>query len=94
MFVIIVALWHLITSTSMYNMFVFRLVVDRDSSFHNPVNGVKSSKTVPDLSVPEDITTDFCSITGEPIKSVLPHRSAYKSVSSKRLSRPSVSTSY
>ena len=94
MSVIIVALWHLITSTSTYNMFVFRLVVDRDSSFHNLVNGVKSSKTVPDLSVRENITTDFCSnITGEPIKSVLPRKSAYKSVSSKRPSRPSVSTS-
>ena len=57
--------------------------------FHNRANGVKSSKTDHDLSVLEDVTTDFCSnIISEPIKSVLPR----KSVSSKRLSCTSVST--
>ena len=65
-----------------------------DSCFYNRANGVKSSKTVCDLSVREDVTTDFCSnITSEPIKSVLPCKSVHKSVPSKRLNRASVSTS-
>ena len=34
MFVIIAGLWHLITSTTIFSMFVFHLVVDLDSSFH------------------------------------------------------------
>ena len=38
-----------------------------DSCFHYCVNGVKSSKTVRDLSVSENVTTDFCSnSTNEP----------------------------
>ena len=46
-----------------------------DSCFHNHANGVKSSKTVQDLIVREDETTDFCSnITSETIKSVHPRR--------------------
>ena len=64
-----------------------------DSCFHNRANGVKSSKSVRDLSVREDVTTDFCSnITSEPIKSVLPRKSVHKSVSNKYLSCASVSS--
>ena len=51
-------------------------------------------KTVRDLSVREVTTTDFCSdATSEPIKSVLPRKAVHKSLSSKHLSRASVSTS-
>ena len=65
-----------------------------DSCFHNRANRVKSSKTVRDLSVHEDVTREFCSnITSEPIKSVLLRKSIHKSVSSRLLSRASVSTS-
>ena len=65
-----------------------------DSYFHNCANGVKSSKTVRDLRVCEDVTTDFCSnIISEPTKYVLPRKSVRKSVSSKPLSRAIVSTS-
>ena len=64
-----------------------------DSCFHNRVNCVKSSKSVRDLSVPEDGTAYFCSnITSEPIKSILSRKSVHKSVSTKHLSRASVST--
>ena len=62
-----------------------------DFCFHNCANGVKSSKTVRDLSFSEDVITDFYSkIISEPIKSVLPCKSVDKSLSSKRLSRTSV----
>ena len=65
-----------------------------DSCFHNLANRVKSNKTVRDLSVREDVTREFCSnITSEPIKSVLLRKSIHKSVSSRLLSRASVSTS-
>ena len=65
-----------------------------DSCFHNRANRVKSNKTVRDLSVHEDVTREFCSnITSEPIKSVLLRKSIHKSVSSRLLSRASVSTS-
>ena len=65
-----------------------------NSYFHDCANGVKSSTTVRDLSVHEDVTTDFCSnIISESIKFALPRKSVQKSVSSKRLSPASVSTS-
>ena len=63
-----------------------------DSCFHNRANGVKSSKIVGDLSVCEDVTSDFCSnITSEPMKSVLSRKSFHKSVSNRHLSRTSIS---
>ena len=65
-----------------------------DSCLYNRANGVKSSKTVRDLSVCEDVTTDLCrNIIIEPIKFVLPRESVHKSVSSKHLHRASVNTS-
>ena len=64
------------------------------SFFHDRVNGVKSSKTVRDLNVCEDVIKDLCSIfTNEPIQSIIPRKSVHKPVFSKHLSRASVSTS-
>ena len=64
------------------------------SCFHNRVNGVKSSKTVRDMNVCEDVMKDFFSIvTSEPIQSILPRQSAHMPVPSKCLGCASVSTS-
>lgn len=59
------------------------------SCFRNCVNGVnvKSSKSVRDLSFREDVPS-------EPIKFVLSSKSVHKSVSTKRVSRSSASTSF
>ena len=64
-----------------------------DSCFHNRVNGVKNNKTIRNLSVREDVITNFCSnINSETHK--LPHKSVHKSVSRKRrVSRASVGIS-
>ena len=97
-FAIFVALWHIIIHN--LNVDVQHVNVsscDRhpsDSCFHNRVNGVKSSETVCDLSVHDDVITDFyCKITSQSMKSVLPLKSVHKSMSSKRLSRASATTS-
>ena len=65
-----------------------------DPCSHDYVNGVKSSKTVCDLSVCEVVITDFCiDVANEPIKHVLPCKPVHKSLSSKHLNRANVSTS-
>ena len=75
-------------------MYKLYFVYYNDSCFHNRANCGKTSKTVRELNVREDVTTDFYSnITSKPIKSVLPRKSVHKSMSSKRLSRASVSSS-
>ena len=64
------------------------------SCFHNRVNGVKSSKTVRDMNVCEDVMKDFFSIvTSEPIQAILPRQSVHMPVPSKCLGCASVSTS-
>ena len=57
------------------------------SCFRNCVSGVKSSKSVRDLSFREDVTS-------QPIKFVLSRKSVHKYVSTKHLSRSSASTSF
>ena len=103
MLVIIVALIIIIVASNSHNFNVNVQHVSilscgrpySDSCFHNRANGGKSSKTVRDLSVREDVIKEFCSnSTRKPIKSVLPRKSVHKSMSSKRLSRASLSTSY
>ena len=64
------------------------------SCFHNRVNGLKSSKTVRDMNVCEDVMKDFFSIvTSEPIQSILPRQSVHMPVPSKCLGCASISTS-
>ena len=97
-FAIFVALWHIIIHN--LNVDVQHVNVsscDRhpsDSCFHNRVNGVKSSETVCDLSIHDDVITDFyCKITSQSMKSVLPLKSVHRSASCKRLSPASTTTS-